>query len=454
MPVSQIEQVPVGQLKPHPSNVHTHSKKQIAKIARSIGQFDFIVPIVRDPRGFILAGHGRWLAAKQRGMSHVPVVTVSGLSEVETRAYILADNKLTEQAGWNRAGLVAELNELAPLLAEAGLDLELTSFEAAEVDSLLGDLSDPETDPADEVPLPAEKPVSAPGDLWGADDHRLLCGDAKNPPDLRKLMGRERAAMVFTDPPFNLKIRSVQGRGKTKHREFAQASGEMSARQFTVFLLATLGLVAKYSADGAIAFVCMDWRHVRELLDAGEQVFGTLKNLIVWAKTHGGMGTFYRSQHELIFVFKNGDAPHTNNFQLGQFGRNRSNVWTYAGVNTFRTGRLDDLGAHPTVKPVAMVADAMKDCSRRGDIVLDPFMGSGTTILAAEKVGRRGYGLEIDPLYVDVAIRRWQSLTKRDAILTATGQTFDEVAAARTEAAEIRNDDAVRRASTRVRRRT
>ena len=214
MPVSQIEQVPVGQLKPHPSNVHTHSKKQIAKIARSIGQFDFIVPIVRDPRGFILAGHGRWLAAKQRGMSHVPVVTVSGLSEVETRAYILADNKLTEQAGWNRAGLVAELNELAPLLAEAGLDLELTSFEAAEVDSLLGDLSDPETDPADEVPLPAEKPVSAPGDLWGADDHRLLCGDAKNPPDLRKLMGRERAAILLSFAQFERELIGERVRDK------------------------------------------------------------------------------------------------------------------------------------------------------------------------------------------------------------------------------------------------
>jgi DNA modification methylase len=246
-------------------------------------------------------------------------------------------------------------------------------------------------------------------------------------------MGRERATMVFTDPPYNLQIKSIQGRGKIKHREFAEASGEMSPQQFTSFLADTLGLAAKYSADGAISFVCMDWRHMGEMLEAGSQVYGDLKNLIVWTKTNAGQGTFYRSQHELIFVFKNGGAPHVNNFELGQHGRYRTNVWSYAGVNTFRTGRMSELATHPTVKPVAMVVDAIKDCSRRGDIVLDVFMGAGTTILAAERVGRRGFGLEIDPPYADAAVRRWQNFTKGDAILTETGQTFDEAANGRAE---------------------
>jgi DNA modification methylase len=244
-------------------------------------------------------------------------------------------------------------------------------------------------------------------------------------------MGNARAAMVFADTPYNTSIRAIVGRGKIKHREFSIASGEMSSAQFIEFLMRWMRLAARFSDPGSIHFLPIDWRHMGEMLCAGEDVYSELKNLVVWAKTNAGQGSFYRSQHELIFVFKNGDAPHRNNIELGKHGRNRSNLWFYAGVNSFRAGRMDDLSVHPTVKPVAMVADAMRDCTRRGDIVLDPFLGSGTTILAAERVGRRGYGMEIDPLYVDVAIRRWQSFTGKDAILAETGQTFDEVAAAR-----------------------
>ena len=251
-------------------------------------------------------------------------------------------------------------------------------------------------------------------------------------------MGRDRAAMVFADPPYNVQVASVVGRGKIKHREFASASGEMSGAEFTGFLTSTLSLAARYSREGSIHYVCMDWRHLGEALAAGSEVYSELKNLVVWAKTNAGQGSLYRSQHELILVFKNGNGPHQNNIELGKHGRSRSNVWTYAGVNSFRAGRLDELTIHPTVKPVALVADAMRDCSRRGDIILDPFMGSGTTILAAERVGRRGYGMEIDPLYVDAAIRRWQDFTKRDVILKATGQTFDEVAAARSSTKRAR----------------
>lgn len=240
--------------------------------------------------------------------------------------------------------------------------------------------------------------------------------------------------MVFADPPYNVRIASVQGQGKIKHREFASASGEMSSEEFAAFLGRAMSIAAQYSRGGSIHYVCMDWRHLGEALAAGKEVYTELKNLVVWTKTNAGQGSFYRSQHELILVFKNGVGPHQNNIELGRHGRSRSNVWTYAGVNTFRAGRMDELSIHPTVKPVGLVADAMRDCSRRGDIILDPFMGSGTTILAAERVGRRGYGLEIDPLYVDAAIRRWQDFTKRDAVLKATGQTFDEVVAARSTA--------------------
>ena len=245
-------------------------------------------------------------------------------------------------------------------------------------------------------------------------------------------MDRQVAAMAFADPPFNIRINAAVGRGKIKHREFALASGEMSPSRFVAFLKRWMSLAAQFSEDGSIHYVCMDWRHLAEILAAGEGIYTALKNLVVWAKTNAGQGSLYRSQHELILVFKNGDGPHQNNIELGRHGRNRSNVWTYAGVNTFRAGRLDELTIHPTVKPVALVADAMRDCSRRGEIILDPFMGSGTTILAAEKVGRRAYGLEIDPLYVDVAVKRWQDFTRRDAILKATGQTFDEVTVERT----------------------
>jgi DNA modification methylase len=242
-------------------------------------------------------------------------------------------------------------------------------------------------------------------------------------------MERAKAAMVFADPPFNVKIPQTVGRGHTKHRNFAMASGEMSPAEFTEFLVATFAPAADYSADGALHYICIDWRHYGELLNAGDQIYDELLNVVVWCKTNGGQGSFYRSQHEDIFVFRVGSASHLNNVQLGRYGRNRSNVWTYAGANTFRAGRMADLAAHPTVKPVALVADAMRDCTRRDDVVLDPFMGAGTTILAAERVGRCAYGIEIDPLYVDVAIRRWQAATKADAVLDGIGETFDEIAA-------------------------
>jgi DNA modification methylase len=428
MSTDQLRLVSLSKLKPHPRNTHAHSKKQIRQIADSIGCVGFTNPILVDEAYTVLAGHGRLAAARLIGLRKVPILIISGLNEAQKRAYLLADNKLAEKAGWYKRMLAVELSELAPLLAEAGLDISLTGFEPAEIDNLMGDLVDPEIDPADDQPQVASQSVSSGGDLWLLGPHRILCGDARQAAHFRKLMGAERAAMVFADPPYNVCIRSIQGRGKVKHGEFVMASGEMSRAQFTTFLTDTLTQAATYSADGAIHFICMDWRHIEEMIDASKSAYSELKNLVVWNKSNAGQGSFYRSQHELIFVFKNGDSPHTNNVELGQHGRNRSNVWTYAGVNSFRAGRMDELSVHPTVKPVALVADAMRDCSRRGDIVLDPFLGSGTTILAAERVGRRAYGLELDPLYVDAAIRRWQAFTRRDTLLESTGQTFDELA--------------------------
>lgn len=424
----QIVMTPVDKLRPTNKNARTHSNRQIQQIADSIRQFGWTSPIVVDESGKIIAGHGRFAASLDLRLRRVPTIVVSGLSDAEKRALALADNKIAANAGWDRSTLAAELGELATLLPEISLDISITGFDAAEIDALATDFVDPEREPADEIPAVSDaNAITQAGDLWKLGEHRLLCGDARDGGALRTLMSNDPASMVFADPPYNVQIAAIVGRGRTKHREFAAASGEMSRAQFAVFLKGWMKLATQHSANGSIHYVCIDWRHLAEMLAAGEDIYSELKNIVVWAKTNAGQGSFYRSQHEFILVFKNGDAPHRNNVELGKHGRNRSNVWTYAGVNSFRSGRMEELSVHPTVKPVALVADAMRDCSRRGEIALDPFMGSGTTILAAERVGRRAYGLEIDPLYVDVAIRRWQSFTGRDVLLEGTDQTFDEV---------------------------
>jgi DNA modification methylase len=244
-------------------------------------------------------------------------------------------------------------------------------------------------------------------------------------------MGGTHASMAFLDPPYNVRVRDIVGRGQVKHTEFAMASGELSRSDFIGFLKSTLTQAAVVSRDGAVHYVCMDWRHVGELIEAGGMIYGEMLNLAVWVKSNAGQDSFYRSQHELIGIFRVGAEAHLNNIELGRHGRSRSNVWHYAGINTFRAGRLDELQSHPTVKPVALVADAMRDCSRRGDIVLDLFGGSGTTILAAERVGRRAYTLEIEPRFVDVTIKRWQTFSRKDAICTHSGLSFDEIASTR-----------------------
>jgi DNA modification methylase len=425
----EIELVSLDAIKPNPRNAHTHPKKQIRRLADNIGTFGFTVPVIIDETSTLLAGHCRFEAAKLRGLKKIPAIRLRGLSEAKKRALLLADNKITESAGWDRERLAIELPELGELLIAEGLDISITGFAPVEIDTLVSDFEESAADPADAIRAYwlSVAPVSRPGDLWQLGPHRLLCGDARGTANLDRLLGDERAAMAFLDPPYNVKIATVVGRGRTKHAEFAMASGEMSRQDYLRFLSETLGNAAAHSRAAAVHCVCMGWQHIDELLEAGRQIYGQMLNLAVWVKSNAGQGSFYRSQHELIAVFRVGDAPHLNNIELGRHGRSRSNVWHYAGVNSFRAGRMDELQAHPTVKPVALVADAMKDCTRRGDIVLDTFCGSGTTILAAERVGRRAYAIELEHRYVDVAIRRWQAFTRRDAIHVETGSTFDEL---------------------------
>jgi DNA modification methylase len=426
-----VQTMPLGQIKPNPRNTKTHSAKQIRQIANSIVGFGFTNPLLVDARGELICGHGRYEAAKLLGLMTVPVIVAAGLSRAKRRALAIADNKIAENAGWDRERLALEIPELTSLLSEEGLDISILGFEPVELDQLQTDFEEESSDPQDSIEPNwfDMSPVSQLGDLWVLGKHRLMCADARRADHISKLMTSCRADMSFLDPPYNVRIAGVVGRGKTKHSEFAMASGEMSPPDFVRFLTAVLGAAAAVSRDGAVHFVCMDWRHIGELLAAANPAYGTALNLVVWAKTNSGQGSFYRSAHELIGVFRVGKTAHLNNIELGRHGRSRSNVWHYAGVNSFRAGRMDELRSHPTAKPVALVADAIKDCTRRGDIVLDTFCGSGTTIMAAERVGRHARAVEIEPRFVDVAIRRWQAFTRRDAIHAVSGLSFDETAA-------------------------
>ncbi len=432
-PYSQtIQACPPSDLRPYGRNARTHSRKQIRQIADSIERFGFTNPVLVSDEGEIIAGHGRVEAAKLLGLATVPTLRLSHLSPEERRAYVLADNKLALNAGWDQDVLAIELQALIDL----DFDVTLTGFSLAEVDFTLDAARerDPDAPPGveDEIPPIAPEAVSRMGDVWVLGRHRLICGDAREPAYYQRLLGDEQVDLVFTDPPYNVPIDGhVCGSGRIRHREFAMGVGEMSQDAFTGFLTDALKPMAANCRDGAIAFVCMDWRHMTELLNAGAQVFSELKNLCVWNKTNGGMGAFYRSKHELVFVYKVGTGAHTNSFGLGDSGRYRTNVWNYAGISSLGSNRAEELAMHPTVKPTAMVADAIRDCSKRGEIVLDGFGGSGTTLIAAEICGRAARLIEFDPYYCDVIIRRFERLTGKPAVLQEGGTLFDDVAVER-----------------------
>jgi DNA modification methylase len=422
-----IKYLPIHKLHPNPHNARIHSEKQISQIARSIKTFGFLVPTLIDGNGNVIAGHGRLFACKELGITEVPAICVDHMTEAQRTAFMIADNRLTENSTFDEHLLGEQLKILSA--SDLDFSLEVTGFEMAEIDLYIEGLSAAEKDEANPADLISERgpAVSKPGDMWFLRKHRLLCGDALDPSNYSLLMGSKKANLVFTDPPFNIPINgNVAGFGKHHAREFAMASGEMSDAEFTEFLRKTLFNAASHSLSGSIHFVCMDWTHSAHLLSVGAEVYSEFKSLCVWAKDAGGQGSFYRSAHELIFVFKHGTTSHRNNIQLGRFGRYRTNVWNYPRVHSFGRPSSEGIpsGVHPTMKPVALVADAILDCSARGDLVLDPFLGSGTTIVAAERTGRVCFGLELDPKYVDVGVRRWQTFTGQSATHAETGETF------------------------------
>lgn len=427
----QVIRLPIDTIHPDPKNPRVHTKRQIRQIANSIEAFGFNVPLLIDRNHQLIAGHGRLEACQLLGWTEVPTIALDHLSPAQARAFMVADNRLTDNSTWDDQLLAESLKELSEM--DLDFKLDAIGFELAEIDLRIEQMDEGD-EPEEEVepPAPNAIPISKLGDLWLLNDHRLLCGNALLASDYTAVLGPNKAHVVFTDPPYNVPIAGhVTGNGGVQHREFAMACGEMSVEQFTAFLREICSRLIESSTDGSIHYLCMDWRHLPEILSAGA-LYTELKNLCVWAKDNAGMGSLYRSGHELVLVYKHGTAPHTNNVQLGQFGRYRSNVWKYAGVNSFARatdeGNLLDL--HPTVKPVAMIADALYDCSNRGQWVLDPFLGSGSTLIAAERTGRHCAGIELDPLYVDTAIRRWQRHTGLDAVHAQTGLTFDQTEAA------------------------
>ena len=429
-----FEYVSIDSIRPSPDNPRRHPAEQIRQLTRTIEELGFINPIIVDADGFIVAGHARYMVAMRLNLKTIPIIRIDHLSAAQLRAYRLADNKLVENAEWDRDLLRVEL----AYLVDVNFDTDITGFSASEVDLLIqpmpvSDLEDPEPVGADSIKVP----VTAPGDSFELGPHRILCADVRCQPAVQQFFGEIRADAVFADPPYNVAVDGhVSGLGKVKHDEFAMASGEMAPDEFIEFLHTALGNMVRVSRPGAVHYICMDWRHLHELHAATQAIYHTQLNLCVWHKTNAGMGSLYRSQHELIGVYRVGNEPHQNNVQLGKHGRYRTNVWSYAGMNSFGSDRDESLAMHPTVKPAALIADALLDVTSRGDVVLDGFLGSGSTLIAADQVGRIAYGVEIDPRYVDVSILRWQALTGQDAVHVQTGLTFSALAIERSGAVE------------------
>jgi len=427
-----LEYVRLDELKPNPRSVKKHPERQIALLYENISRFGFTQPLAIDQNSVIVLGNCRYEAARRAKLEYVPTIRLLHLSPTQKRALAIADNKMSAIGEWDEAILAEELQFLSNPAIDLGFDLQILGFETVEIDNIF-EAAKPKKSPAsndDLLPDVPENAVTARGDLWIMDNHRLVCGDARNAEDYRTLMGNDIADMVFTDPPFNVRnVGHVTSRRNV--REFAMAAGELSFAEFSEFLNKSFSAIAKHIKPGAVVFTCMDWSHLGELRVACDPIFGKPRNMIVWVKSNAGMGSFYRSQHELIVPYVLPGARPINNFGLGGKGRYRTNVWQYPGANAFGRKRDEELAMHPTVKPVALVADALKDCSNRRDIVLDPFGGSGTTMIAAERTGRVARLIEYDPLYCDVIVQRWQSATGKTASVAETNETFEQVKARR-----------------------
>ena len=415
----------------YPNNPRQHDTKQLIKIQNSIEKFGFINPILVDEHNEIIAGHARLAAARLAHLPQVPVIRLEHLSTAQKKAYRIADNKLAELGTWSIENLQLEFQELEKL--DLDFSLGITGFDMGDIDLIL-EGKEAKADPkANNIPfIPDNEVVTREGDIWILGEHRIICGNSLQKETLSQLMEDKKADMVFTDPPYNVKINGhVCGAGNVQHKEFKFASGEMTVEEFTQFLKTSFELLCMFSKDGSLHYICMDWRHIKEIMTAAD-VYDQFKNLCVWRKDNAGMGSFYRSQHELIFMFKHGKEPHINNVELGIHGRYRTNVWNYAGVNTPSVENAEKRAMHPTVKPVELIKDAILDASNRGGVVLDTFLGSGSTLIAAEKAGRICYGVELEPKYVDTAIRRYESLgEKYVAIHAASGKTYQELLSAK-----------------------
>lgn len=407
-----IQNIEIARIREYKNNPKLHNRAQITKIRESIREFGFINPVLLDENLEIIAGHGRVAAARDMGMHDVPAIILSHLTDAQKRAYRIADNKLTELGKWSIELLNLEFTELSKL--DLNFDLDITGFETGEIDLILG--GDGTSDPKNDIipPLNDADRRCKRGDIWRLGRHTIICGDALKSDSYAAIMGGDKAQMVLTDAPYNVRIKNIGSMGKIKHDEFAMASGEMTSDEFTEFLGTFMRHAKTYSADGSLHYFFMDWKHVREISTAAASVYDEFKNICVWNKTNGGMGSLYRSKHELCFIYKSGHAPHINNIELGAHGRYRTNVWDYAGANAFG-GAKDDLKLHPTVKPVAMLRDAILDVTRRGDIVLDCFLGSGSTLIACELTGRVCRGIEIEEKYCDITIKRFETLTGQKA---------------------------------------
>lgn len=427
----RVVYTPLDTLTEYPNNPRQHDTKQLIKIQNSIEKFGFINPILVDEHNEIIAGHARLAAARLAHLPQVPVIRLEHLSTAQKKAYRIADNKLAELGTWSIENLQLEFQELEKL--DLDFSLGITGFDMGDIDLIL-EGKEAKADPkANNIPfIPDNEVVSKEGDIWILGEHRIICGNSLQKETLSPLMEDKKADMVFTDPPYNVKINGhVCGAGNVQHKEFKFASGEMTSEEFTQFLKTSFELLCMFSKDGSLHYICMDWRHIKEIMAAAD-VYDQFKNLCVWRKDNAGMGSFYRSQHELIFMFKHGKEPHINNVELGIHGRYRTNVWNYAGVNTPSAENAEKRAMHPTVKPVELIKDAILDASNRGGVVLDTFLGSGSTLIAAEKAGRICYGVELEPKYVDTTIRRYESLgEKRSAVHMGSGKTYQELLAAK-----------------------
>jgi DNA modification methylase len=424
--------VDLGSLKPLGRQTRKHLPSQIRKLQSSIEEFGFVLPIVIDQESRVIAGWGLVLAAGKIGLLQIPAMTIDDLDEVKLRLLRLALNRLGEESSWDFDALALEFADILEI--DIDVDFKLSGFEMGEIDVAFARAA---SDEEDELPAIDETaaPVTRSGDLWLCGEHRILCGDALASESYARLLGEERALMVFTDPPWNIPIAgNVSGLGAIKHGDFAMACGEMSPEEFESFLRTALGHAAANSADGSIHYVCMGWPKMRELQAATDSIYSEMKNVCVWCKPNAGMGSLYRSRHEFVFVFKKGVAPHINNIELGRYGRNRSNLWSYPSQNVLNASSKSKLALHPTPKPVGLVADAIRDCSHRNGIILDPFGGVGSSLIAAERTGRKARLIELEPRYVDAAIKRWQMVTGKTAINADTELLFGSQSETRTTA--------------------